>query len=143
MSARHWSWAAVPLVFFMAWPAIAGKPLVSAAWARATPPGATVAAVYLQIDNTSGRADRLLALSSPVATSSEVHRTSVEDGIARMREIFTLHVAAGEVVEFAPGGLHIMLSGLSKPLVAGQSFALKLVFELAGVQPVTVIVRED
>ena len=88
-----------------------------------------------------GLADRLLAIRTPVAASVEVHQTSVEDGMARMRMVSMLHVGANEVLEFVPGGLHIMLFGLKKPLVAGQTFELELVFEVVGLRRITVTVR--
>lgn len=120
----------------------AGMKLESA-WARSSPPGAQVAAVYLRIDNSGGNADRLLTLRSEVAASAEVHRTTVVEGIARMRPVATLHVGADETVAFEPGGLHIMLFGLKQPLVAGQTFQVEFGFELSGKQKVTVKVREN
>jgi copper(I)-binding protein len=52
-------------------------------------------------------------------------------------------VKPGEPLAFAPGGLHLMLYGLSKPLVAGQRFPLELRFEKAGVVRTDVIVKPD
>jgi len=124
-----------------AWPASAGDLTVTGAWARTTAPGAGMGAIYLTIDNGSARSDRLLKLSTPVAGKAEVHRTEVLDGIVRMREVAVLHVAAGERIEFKPGGHHVMLIGLMKPLVEGQVFELKLVFEVSGARNVRVVVR--
>ena len=140
MNCRHVVLLALLLAAIAAVAAAAGLK-VESAWARATPPGASVAAVYLRIDNTGGPADRLLTLRSPIAASAEVHRTSVEDGMARMRMVSMLHVGANETVEFKPGGLHIMLFGLKQPLVAGQTFELELVFEVVGPRRITVTVR--
>jgi copper(I)-binding protein len=64
------------------------------------------------------------------------------DDIARMREVAVLHIAPGEKLELAPGGLHVMLMGLRKPLVAGRTFRLELLFEVAGSREVLVAVRE-
>ena len=44
-------------------------------------------------------------------------------------------------IEFAPNGMHLMLMGLKKPLVAGETFELNLVFELGGARKVKVAVR--
>ena len=140
MNRRHVLLLALPLAALAAVAAAVGL-TVESAWARATPPGASVAAVYLRIDNMGGLADRLLAIRTPVAASVEVHQTSVEDGMARMRMVSMLHVGANEVLEFVPGGLHIMLFGLKKPLVAGQTFELELVFEVVGLRRITVTVR--
>jgi len=100
------------------------------------------AAVYLVIDNQGAQSDRLLTSRSFVAARVEVHRTSVEDGIARMRPVSVLHDAAGKRVEFARGGLYLKLMGLKKPLVAGQSYDLELVFEVAGPRRLVVAVRD-
>ena len=142
MNARALGWLALPLLLLAARGAIASELTITSAWARATPPGAGMGAIYLRIENGSSKSDRLLKLKTPVAASAEVHRTVIEEGIARMREVAVLHIAPGEKVEFAPGGLHVMLMGLKKPLVAGKTFVLELVFEVAGPRRVTVAVRE-
>jgi hypothetical protein len=51
-------------------------------------------------------------------------------------------VAAGERLAFEPGGMHLMMMGLRKPLVEGQKFDLDLMFEVAGPRKVRVIVRK-
>ena len=121
--------------------ALAGELTVTGAWARSTPPGAGMGAIYLTIDNGSTKSDRLLKLRTSVASATQVHRTEELDGIVRMREVAVLHVAAGERIEFKPGGHHVMLMGLQKPLVEGQVFELELVFEVAGPRKVRVVVR--
>ena len=98
--------------------------------------------VYFQIENGSAKSDRLLKLKTSVAASAGVHRTEIVDDVARMREVAVLHVAPGEKVEFAPGGLHVMLMGLKKPLIAGKTFELDLLFEIAGPRRVVVSIRD-
>lgn len=44
--------------------------VVTKAWARATPPGATTGAVYLTIESKGATADRLLTITSPAAGSA-------------------------------------------------------------------------
>ena len=129
------------LWLLVAWPASAGDLTVTGAWARSTAPGVGMGAIYLTIDNGSTKSDRLLKLRTPVAATAEVHRTEVLDGIVRMREVAVLHVAAGERIEFKPGGHHVMLMGLKKPLVEGQIFDLELVFEVSGPRKIRVVVR--
>lgn len=122
-------------------PAVAGELAVTNAWSRSTPPVAKVGVAYFTLRNDTKKSDRLLKLSTPVATKVEVHRTEVIDGIARMREVAVLHVDAGQVLEFQPGGLHVMLTGLKQPLVAGTAFDLEMLFEVAGPRKVRVDVR--
>jgi len=101
-------------------------------WARATPPGTTVAAAYLVIDNRGSRSDRLLAASSPRAGKVEVHATVHDGEVARMRQVDPLHVGARERVVLEPGGMHLMLTGLKAPLEEGERIPLTLRFEVAG-----------
>jgi copper(I)-binding protein len=133
----------VAFAMLVAAPALADKLTVTGAWARPTPPGATMGAVYFRLHNGSGKSDRLLRLSTPVAADASVHRTEIVEDIARMREVSVLHVAPGEKVEFAPGGLHVMLMGLKRPLKEGQVFELELLFEVAGRVTVRVTARRN
>lgn len=106
------------------------------AWLRATP---AVGAGYLVIAN-GGAADKLVGASSDAATSVELHTHNMEGGVARMRQVDNVPVAAGQKVEFKPGGLHLMLMGLKKPLKDGDQVAIKLRFEKAGELPVNFVV---
>jgi periplasmic copper chaperone A len=102
-------------------------------WARATPAGAKTGAAYMTIDNKSSIADRLTGASSEVAKTLQIHEMKVVNGIMKMREIRGgLRVPGGHSVTLKPGGYHVMLIGLNKPLKAGEKFSLTLVFEKAG-----------
>jgi len=124
--------AALGLAAMLCSPARAGELAVSEAWARATPPGASVAAAYLTIDNSGGEADRLLGASCEAAGRVEVHESRREGEVMRMRKAEPLDVAAGERVVFGPGGLHVMLMDLEAPLRQGERLPLVLRFERAG-----------
>ena len=124
-------------------PAFADGLTVTNAWSRTTPPGVTVGVAYFTLKNDTAKSDRLLKISSPVAAKVQVHRTEIQDGMARMREVAVLHVDANQTVEFAPNGMHVMLMGLKKPLVEGQKFQLDLLFEVAGPRKVQVVVRKS
>jgi copper(I)-binding protein len=141
MNARFSRWLALPLLLLAAGGALAGELTVKSAWARATPPGVTMGVVYFRLENGGSKSDRLLKLKTSVAASASVHRTEIIDDVARMREVAALHIAPGEEIEFAPGGYHVMLMGLKKPLVPARTFVLELVFEVAGPRRVVVTVR--
>ena len=107
-----------------------GSLTLEAPWTRAAGPGGQGAG-FLTIRNT-GAADRLLSASTPAAGRTELH-TMLRDGdIMRMRQVEAIAVPANGAVSLAPGGLHIMLLGLTRPLVVGESVPLTLVFEQAG-----------
>jgi copper(I)-binding protein len=112
-------------------PAAAAPPTVTDAWIRATPPGAVTAAAYLTITCGSA-ADRLVDVATPAARAVELHTNVVEGGVQRMVRLAELTLPAGEAVRLEPGGLHLMLIDLAKPLVPDTTVVLSLRFEEAG-----------
>jgi copper(I)-binding protein len=115
-----------------AWNADGATPsiVVTKAWARATPPGATTAAVYITIENQADTPDRVLTIASPVAGSATLHETIEEGGVSQMR-MMSGEIAPGATLEMKPGGAHIMLMGLTGPLKEGDTISVTLDFEVA------------
>jgi periplasmic copper chaperone A len=113
---------------------------VKNAWARATPGKAETGAAYLTLE--SPTADRLTGVSTPVAKKAELHTMTMDGGIMKMRPLAGIDLPAGQPVTLQPGAMHIMLLGLTQPLVTGQSFPLTLSFEKAGTREVTVSVEK-
>jgi copper(I)-binding protein len=115
-----------------AWNADGATPgiVVTQAWARATPPGATTGAVYITLDNRGSTPDRLVTITSPAAGSAMLHETVEQDGVSQMRMIEG-DVPAGSTLEMKPGGVHIMLMDLTAPLKQGETVSLTLDFEAA------------
>lgn len=109
-------------------------------WARAMIGPARIGAVYLVVRNEGRTADRLISVESPVSAAElHAHRTDAK-GVMRMRPLSAVEIPAGGTVEFAPGGLHVMLPGIKAPLEEGQHFPLTLRFEKAGAVTVDVSV---
>jgi copper(I)-binding protein len=71
----------------------------------------------------------LVGVSTPAAKSAAVHEMSMDGGVMRMRPVEKLDLEADKAVALAPGGYHLMLEGLKKPLHKGESVPLSLVFE--------------
>lgn len=109
----------------------AGALIVSQPWSRATPPGAPTGVAYLDIVN-KGPADTLVRIESPVAREVQMHTSYTEGGMMRMRLVASLEIPEDGRVQFKPGGLHLMLVGLTQPLKEGDRFALTLVFQRTG-----------
>lgn len=102
-------------------------------WLRATPGGATVGAGYLTIKNTGRDPDRLVGVTLAPAGHVEVHEMRETDGVMQMRELEDgLVVPPGATVVLEPGGLHLMLMDLGRPLKAGEELSGTLSFEKAG-----------
>jgi periplasmic copper chaperone A len=115
---------------------------VEAPWARATPAGARTGAVYMTLANKTSASDRLTGASSDVAAEVQIHDMSVVNGIMKMRQLTDgLAIPAGGSVTLKPGGYHVMLIGLKKPLTVGETFPLTLTFQKAGNISATVQVK--
>jgi copper(I)-binding protein len=114
---------------------------VTDAWARASAGAQTTGAAYLSL-TAGGQADRLTAVSTPIANTAEVHESTSNGGIMRMRAIDGgLELPAGKTVKLTPGGYHIMMFGLHHPLKANETFPLTLTFAHTAPVTVTVTVR--
>ena len=109
-----------------------GDLLIDHPWARATIGTSPNGAAYMTITTAGAETDRLLRAESDVARRVELHTHLIEDGIMKMREVEAIEIAPGEPTLLKPGGLHVMLMGLTAPLEECQSFSMTLVFERAG-----------
>ena len=105
---------------------------VENAWARATPPGAQIAAGYLTIKNQGASADHLVSIASPAAARVETHTTVHEGGIARMREVKGYDLPARGSLELKPGGSHLMFVNIKAPFKEGGTVPATLRFQKAG-----------
>lgn len=116
---------------FAATPAVA-QIQIENGWARATPPGAKIAAAYMTIRNAAATPDRLVAASSPAAERAETHVTVKDGDIFRMREVLGYEIPARGSFELKPGGAHLMLVNIKAPFKEGDKIPLTLRFERAG-----------
>ena len=118
------------------------------AWARATPmlPSGghmhgTTGAVYLTLRNGGAAPDALVAAQSDVAGTVELHETTMDGAVMRMRPVAKLALPAGATLEMKPGGLHVMLINLKRALAPGDKIPLTLTFEHAAPLVLEVPVR--
>jgi copper(I)-binding protein len=104
---------------------------ITAPWARAAGRGATGGG-FLTLQNTGSAPDRLVAVRAAIARSVELHESSREGDVMRMRPVDGIDLPPGQEVKLAPGGFHIMLIGLAEPLDRGRRVPVTLVFERGG-----------
>jgi copper(I)-binding protein len=116
----------------------AGDMVVAQAWSPPTPPAATVGAVYFSMTNAGRKADRLMAISTPIAAKVQMHESRKVRGMIQMRAVASIECLPGQTVKSEPGGLHVMLLDLTRPLAAGAQFPLVLRFHDAGTLTVQV-----
>jgi copper(I)-binding protein len=125
---------------FLAAPALsqaaaAGPPAITVenAWARATPKGARVAVGYLTIKNDGETPDRLVSARASFAGKTELHQSSMTDGMMKMRPVAAgIEIPSKGDVTLGPGGYHFMFMDLAAPLNEGDTVPGELVFERAG-----------
>lgn len=104
---------------------------VQDAWARAAASGGTSGAFVL-IVNDGSQADRLTGAECGAARAVEIHETTMEGDIMRMRPVKAVEIPAGGQVELKPGSYHIMLIDLQRDLQTGEKIAITLEFAQAG-----------
>ncbi len=112
---------------------VIGELELSGAFTRATPPRAKTGGGFLSITNSGKTDDRLIFVTSPAAAVVELHVMSMENEVMVMGsrpEGFV--IPAGETVELAPGGKHIMFMQIAEPFKMGTMVPVTLVFERAG-----------
>jgi periplasmic copper chaperone A len=124
--------------------ALASDIMVMDATARASlTPTAKTGAVYFSVMSHGKVEDRLISISTPVATSAEVHETIMDGDVMKMRAVEGgWIIVPGKIQEMKPGGTHVMLMGLKAPLRKGDTVPLELVFEKAGIVKVDALVGE-
>ncbi len=101
-------------------------------WVRASVPGQTNGAGYLQINNSAATADRLVSAQADAATRVELHTVITEDGVAKMRQVSGVDIPAHASTKLSPGGFHVMFLQLTGPFRQGTVVPVVLKFEKAG-----------
>jgi copper(I)-binding protein/peroxiredoxin len=101
---------------------------ITGAWARPAGVG-DMSVVYFRLTNRGEADDRLLSVETEAAAAAEIHTMQMDGDIMRMRPVDGIDIPVGETVVLQPGGMHIMLMGLTEPLAEGDTLILTLVFE--------------
>lgn len=99
---------------------------VTEAWVRGTVPGQKATGVFMKLKSTEDVS--LVNAASPAAGIVEIHEMVMRDNIMAMRSIDDVPLPAGKTVELKPGGHHVMLIDLFKPLAKGDKVPVTLTF---------------
>ena len=112
---------------------------VKDAWVRGTVAGQKSSGAFLSL--TSSEDAKVVAVQSPVAKVAEIHATKHDRGMMVMEHVESLALPAGKRVEFKPGGHHVMLMGIARPLAKGESVPITFTIEDAKGKRSTVEVK--
>ena len=112
---------------------------VKDAWVRGTVKGQTASGAFLTM--TSSEDAKVVAVASPAARVAEIHATKNDRGMMVMEHVGSLALPKRKPVDFRPGGHHVMLMGLAKPLSAGESVPITFTIEDARGKRTTVEIK--
>lgn len=113
-----------------------GQVKVENAWVRATVPTQRATGAFMTIIST--RPVQLVSASSPASPTVEIHEMKLEGGVMKMRYVNAIDVSTDRTTELKPGGFHVMLLDLSRPIKEGDEVPIALVFEEKDKKPFTV-----
>ena len=110
-------------------------------YVRAMPPGQKVTGAFMTLQNNSDSDRALVRAASDAAQTVELHEHLHKDGMMQMREVEKIDIAKGATTQLKPGGLHVMLIGLTRPLQVDDIVTIKLVFDDGSEQSVEAPVK--
>lgn len=106
--------------------------------------GTGTSAAYMEITNNGNEPDTLIAASTDVAETVEIHTVVMEGDVMKMQELEDgLKIPAGETVVLERGSYHVMLINLTTDLLEGDEYTLTLEFENAGEVEIPVVVANE
>ncbi len=117
------------LTFFLAVSSLGVEASVTAkdVWVRGMVPAQNSTGAYATFEATEDL--KLVAVKSPLAKSAELHASEMKDGVMRMEAVDAVPIPAGQRVELKPGGYHVMLLEMKKPVGEHDRVPLTFTFE--------------
>ncbi len=113
---------------------------VTSAWARPADSG-TIGGAYITIKNIDSVPVIITSVHSTGAQSAELHESMMHDGMAHMTARPSVRIARDSTMAMVPGGLHVMLNGLTRPLVVGDTLTVTFILNDGRRVPAPVVVR--
>jgi hypothetical protein len=124
-----------------AFAAVTDKVLVSDGYVREVPPGQMVSAAFMTLHNEDMDDHKIISASSPAAKTVELHTHMHENGMMKMRQVPNINIPAGGDALLKPGGLHIMLIGLTQELKKDVPVSVTIKFEDGSVKALSLPVK--
>jgi copper(I)-binding protein len=97
------------------------------AWVRGTVPAQKITGAFLTLESSEDA--KVVGVSSPAAKTAEIHESGMDHGTMRMKAVDSVALPAGKRIELKPGGYHVMLVDLTRPLAAGDMVPLTFTVE--------------
>ena len=94
------------------------------AWVRSLPPGTAVTAAYGSLMNHGSGTVTIVNVTSTTGTEAQMHDVIADGDQRKMVRLNAVDIAPGESLVFEPGGLHVMLLGITDAPEEGGDLAL-------------------
>ena len=114
---------------------------VKNAWARTPLAPQNNTAVYMVLENPSAMPRSVVSVTTQDAERAELHEVRMEGGMMTMMPTKEIAVPAKGNVELKPGGFHVMLFALKKPVKPGDQVNIVLTLNDGATVPVAATVR--
>jgi hypothetical protein len=120
---------------------VAAAVTATGAWVRGTVPAQKTTGAFVTLESSDEA--KVVGVQSPASQSAEIHASEHRGGVMHMHAVDSLPLPAGKRVEMKPGGFHVMLVGLTRPLGAGDKVPLTFTIEDAKGQRTRIEVSAD
>ncbi|WP_319558359.1 copper chaperone PCu(A)C [Thiomicrorhabdus sp.] len=114
---------------------------ISDPYVRMVPPSAPATAAFMSIKNPSAKDHALVSAKAYINKVTELHTHIHDAGVMRMRRVEKIELPAGKTTALQPGGLHVMLIGLTQPVKEGQAIKIDLTFDDGSTKTIEAIGR--
>jgi copper(I)-binding protein len=111
-------------------------------WLRQPPASMDEAAVYVVIENHTTQRRSIVSGTSDIAQTVELHEMKMDHTVMRMTPVPKVDIPAKGKATFEPGSLHIMLFGLKKRPMVGDTVTVNLALDDGTMVLVTATVRK-
>jgi periplasmic copper chaperone A len=115
--------------------------IVRDAWVRVSTPLRTSSSAYCRIENTTDAAVALVSITATGAGAAEIHTMADRDGLMSMHPLAKVTVPPHGALALEPGGMHIMLTDIARPLTIGATLAMQFTFDNGRTETVRAVVR--
>jgi len=116
--------------------------IVNDVWIPEGPPSAKATAAFMVIENHTAKEVALIAAKTDAARATEMHKMEMRNEIMEMKKIERISIPAHGKAELKPGGLHLMLIGLTKPLKEGDKVSFTLQFSNSTEKTIQAVVKK-
>jgi len=131
------------LISFSAATMAASKIEIKNATIRLPPPGSNTTAMFMTIANNDNVDRALEKISGPISDDFELHEMAMENGKMSMRNVPKIALKKAETTTLKPGGLHVMIFNLKRPLQENEAVEVKLELDHQEKLSIKAIVKKD